>query len=86
MKNDNSRQYTIRQVPAEVDRVLRRKARKEGRSLNEVAVEALKTGAGLMDPGIEFHDLDWIAGTWIEDPKFDEVLRAQDRVDRKLWQ
>lgn len=36
-----SMQYTIRKVPSLVDVALRRRAREQGRSLNEVVVEAL---------------------------------------------
>ncbi len=34
-------QYTVRKVPAALDKAIRGKARAEGKSLNEVAVEAL---------------------------------------------
>jgi len=34
-------QYTIRQVPKEVDRALRARARTSGKSLNETAVAVL---------------------------------------------
>lgn len=37
-------QYTIRGIPRSVDRALRERARRENRSLNEVAVEALAEG------------------------------------------
>ena len=30
-------------------------------------------------------DLGDIAGTWVEDPAFDDVMRDQDRVDPDLW-
>lgn len=38
-------QYTIRNVPDLLDAMLRRSAREQGKSLNEVAIEALVRGA-----------------------------------------
>ena len=79
------KQYTIRNVPAPVDRELRRLARKSGRSINDLAVEALTRGTGLAGEPILHHDLDWLGGTWIEDPAFDEALEAQHQVDKETW-
>ena len=42
-------QYTIRNVPESLDAALRQSARQKGKSLNEVAVEALARGAGLTE-------------------------------------
>jgi hypothetical protein len=30
-------------------------------------------------------DLSDIAGTWVEDPEFDEVMKAQRQIDPELW-
>ena len=40
-------QYTIRNVPKALDATLRRSARKQGKSLNEVVIEALVRGAAV---------------------------------------
>ena len=79
-------QYTIRQIPNQVDEALRQKAKNEGRSLNEVAIEAITLGAGLAEKRPQFHDLDPLIGSWKKDPKFDEAIRVQDQVDPHLWQ
>jgi hypothetical protein len=79
-------QYTVRGVPAHVDRALRRKAQEERKSLNEVLREALSTeaeGTGL--PGRVYADLDSLAGSWVDVPGFDEAIQAQDRIDETLW-
>ncbi len=85
MKGDEKRQYTIRSVPPAVDRALRAQAKRRNKSLNEVAVDALRRGVGLEGPEILFDDLDDLPGTWQEDPDFDSALKRQDVVDRKLW-
>ena len=77
-------QYTIRKVPAAVDAVLREKARRQQRSLNEVALDALRSGAGV-EAQTRYHDLDGIFGSWIEDRAVDEALKDQRRIDENLW-
>lgn len=76
--------YTIRHVPAGVDRALRQWARREGKSLNEVVVDALEREAGVTEESVRRRDLTGIAGSWAEDPEIDEALRAQDRIDENL--
>jgi hypothetical protein len=79
-------QYTVRNIPQPVDRALRRKAREEGKSLNEVLRDALIREAAVVEPSTRIHtDLDPLAGTWVDDPGFDEAIRAQDQVDESLW-
>lgn len=85
MKSNASIQYTLRQVPARIDRSLRQKSRQAGLSLNEAAIDALSKGLGLEDERPQFHDLDTIAGTWVEDAGFDAAIAAQDQVDPRLW-
>jgi hypothetical protein len=78
-------QYTVRSVPERIDRVLRQKARQERKSLNQVALEALAAGTGVAGTAVEYHDLDALAGIWIEDQGFDEALAALDQIDYGLW-
>ncbi len=78
-------QYTIRKVPNLVDAALRRRAREQGRSLNEVAVEALARGAGVDGERCRQRDLKDIAGTWRKDRAFERALAAQDTVDEEMW-
>ncbi|MCP4245424.1 MAG: hypothetical protein GY778_00090 [bacterium] len=85
MAQNGKQQYTIRSVPATVDSALREQARREGKSLNQVAVEALRRGVGLSAAEATFDDLDDLVGTWQDDPDFDAALKRQDTVDRKLW-
>lgn len=78
-------QYTIRNVPKSLDAALRRRAQEQGKSLNEVAIEALARGAGFSKEREPQRDLGDIAGTWRSDPAFDRALAAQDAVDKELW-
>lgn len=78
-------QYTIRNVPDYLDATLRDFARREGKSLNEVAVAALVRGAGLVERNSIKRDLSDIAGTWQEDPAFDSAIAEQQKVDEAIW-
>jgi hypothetical protein len=85
MSKKHNIQYTLRGIPQKVDEALRRKARQEGVSLNQAAVEAIAHGLGVPQEKPVYHDLDDLAGTWIEDPAFDEAIREIDSVDPDLW-
>jgi hypothetical protein len=78
-------QYTLRKIPREVDRALRQKAKKEGKSLNQVAVEALARGASVEQVRPKFHNLDFAIGTWVEDPEFDKIIEEQRQIDPEMW-
>jgi hypothetical protein len=83
-------QYTVRNVPAHIDRALRRLAESRGVSLNRLLLQALEAAGGGGDiegPGrkLLFDDLDALAGTWIEDSAFNEAVSAQRKIDPDLW-
>lgn len=78
-------QYTIRNIPETLDEALRRIAREGGKSLNEVAIESLARGAGVVVQSGPQRDLGDIAGTWHNDAAFDEALAAQDTIDEGMW-
>jgi hypothetical protein len=68
-----------------LDQALRRAAREQDKSLNEVAIEALARGAGVTEERGRQRDLGDIAGTWRKDPSFDKALAAQDTIDEEMW-
>lgn len=78
-------QYTVRGIPEVVDKAIRERAREEGKSLNEVTVEALADGLGLGEESIVRRDLSDIVGTWKREVSVDAALAAQDIVDEALW-
>lgn len=78
-------QYTLRNVPAFLDRILRRLARERGTSLNAVALDALARGAGATEERVARRNLRDLAGTWENDPEFEAAIREQDAVDERLW-
>jgi hypothetical protein len=78
-------QYTIRSVPKALDAMLRDRARKEGKSLNEMVLQALARAMGFSKEPVRQRDLSRMAGTWVEDPEFDRAVEDQDRIDEELW-
>ena len=79
-------QYTIRNIPENLDDALRSAARERGKSLNEIAIETLTRGAGITQHRNRRRDVGDIAGTWRKDAAFDRALAAQDTVDEEMWQ
>ncbi len=78
-------QYTIRGVPREVDRELRRRAHERKVSLNQLLVEELTHATGAQ-PKKKYRSIMSLVGTWKEDPEFDRILEEQRKIDEDLWQ
>jgi hypothetical protein len=74
--------YTIRGIPAEVDRALRVKAAQRKQSLNRVVVDELTRALIGKPVKADFTDL---VGQWEPDPAFDEVIASQRRIDPGKW-
>jgi len=77
---------TIRNLDPDVDKALRDKARREGKSMNAVVIETLRAGL-LPERKRRFHDLDALAGSWSADEAdcFDRHIEAFSSVDEELW-
>ena len=75
-------QYTIRGIPAEVDRALRQNAARRKQSLNRVILEELAQAAIGGGRRVDFSD---VVGQWTPDPAFDEILAAQRQIDWDRW-
>ncbi|HUT76425.1 MAG TPA: hypothetical protein VM285_02000 [Polyangia bacterium] len=80
-----SRQYTIRGIPAKLDGMVREQAQRYDKSLNAALVDALARGLGAGEEPVVSHDMDDLAGTWVEDEEFDLALAAFESVDEGLW-
>jgi hypothetical protein len=78
-------QYTMRGIPPALDAAIRQRARREGKSLNEVAVSALAQGLGFDRERVVRRDVGDIVGTWKRDARVEAALAAQDQVDESLW-
>lgn len=81
-KQANLIQYTIRGIPPEVDRALRRKAAQRKCSLNQVILDELTEAALSSQKRADFSDL---VGKWTPDPAFDAIIAAQQQIDPDQW-
>ena len=70
--------YILRGISPALDAALRERARAAGKSLNEVAIDALTEGTGLTGAPVKRRDLRDIAGTWKPDRAFEAAIAAQD--------
>jgi hypothetical protein len=75
-------QYTIRGVPADVDRALRKKAAQLKLSLNQLVVDELTRATVGHARKADFSEF---VGQWTPDPAFDEIIAAQRQIDWDKW-
>lgn len=85
---DEVKAITLRNLPPEVAKVVKQKARKERLSLNRAIIRLLEQATGGSGSPREIHhDLDHLAGRWSEQEyrDFVEALRDQRRIDPEMW-
>ncbi len=85
MKKRHLKQYTLRNIPQEVDRVLKRKSQETGKSFNQVAIDALTEGTQVRVRSRR--DLSDIAGTLLpeEARKLEAEIKRQHQIDPDMW-
>ena len=77
-------QYTIRNIPPALDKALKERAKRLGKSLNQVALEALAQSVGAP---VRKRDLRSMPGAWSkrESAAFDRFLDEHRSIDPELW-
>jgi hypothetical protein len=81
---------TVRNLPPELARVIRQKAKREKISLNRVVIDLLEDATGLgrrAKPEVLHHDLDDLAGNWSQE-EYDEIIEAvkeQRQIEPEMW-
>jgi len=81
---------TIRGVEPEVADKLKLAAAKQGKSINQLALEIVKEGLGLKKEkkfSREYDDLDYLFGSWSDDEfrKIHTKIDQERQVDQELW-
>jgi hypothetical protein len=81
---------TLRNIPPELARLIRRKASERRTSINKAVIALLEESAGTR--GKEkvqplHHDLDALAGSWTKEEavEFGKALGFQRAIDPELW-
>lgn len=80
---------TLRNLPPELARVIRRKAQEKGTSLTRVVIGLLEESTGIRrgKAAVAHRDLDELAGSWSKEEAsaFDKALARQRAIDPDLW-
>ena len=81
---------TLRNLPAEVARLVQRRAREKRTSLNKEIIELLEERSGTVRKRsrVLYDDLDHLAGSWTreEAAAFEQVLKEQRTIDPDVWE
>jgi hypothetical protein len=77
-------QYTLRNIPPELDRAIKARAKSLGKSVNQVALEVLARGLG---QPVRHRNLRNMPGEWSqrEAAEFDRFLLEHRQIDPELW-
>lgn len=82
---------TLRNVPPDLAKLIRKKAREKGMSINKAVISLLEESTGISNKKngekTLHHDLDKLAGSWTEQEAraFEEALASQRTIYPDLW-
>jgi len=79
-------QYTIRNVPPAVDKVIRKRAAQSGKSFNHTVVELLTLQTFGSPTPLPDDNFDWLFNADTLDTAFDQAQEDIASIDEKLWQ
>ena len=78
-------QYTIRNIPEPVDRVIRKRSKQSGRSFNQTVVDLLSLQTFGTTEIAKDDNFDFLYNKNTLDDSFDEAIKDISKVDKKLW-
>jgi hypothetical protein len=85
------KQITLRGIPVEIERMIKREAERKGLSLNKAFISLLEKSTSTKGKAQKskslHHDLDHLCGTWTEREaeEFTKNVELQRRIDENLW-
>lgn len=85
------KQITLRGIPNEIERMIKKEAETKGLSLNKAFISLLEKTAGTKGKVKKrkslHHDLDHLCGVWTkrEAEEFAKTVRFQRTIDEGLW-
>jgi hypothetical protein len=85
------KQITLRGIPVEIEKMIKREAERKGLSLNKAFISVLEKATGTKEKVQKekalHHDLDHLCGIWTkrEVDEFAENLEFQRTIDEDLW-
>lgn len=78
-------QYTIRNIPPDVDRALRLRAKKKSQSFNKTVVEALRQAATGTTASQTKSEFDWLYGSGGIGESEHKAFKNQRVIDTETW-
>jgi len=78
-------QYTIRNIPVPVDKVIRKRSKQSGQSFNQTVVDLLSLQTFGTTEIADDNNFDWLYNKNTLDDSFDEAIKDISQVDKKLW-
>ena len=84
------KQITLRGIPVEIERMIRKEAERKGVSLNKAFISLLEKTTGTKEKAKKkflHRDLDRLCGIWTkrEAEEFTKNVEFQKRIDEDLW-
>jgi hypothetical protein len=81
-------QLTLREIPPELEREIRRTARMRGLSINRTVKALLAEALGILPTSEKRRDLSALSGTWsdAEAAAFESATEFFGRIDDEVWE
>ncbi len=82
---------TLRNLPPELAKIVRKKAEQKGMSINKAVISLLEESTGTSrkkrEKKVLYHDLDTLAGLWTKEEalEFEKAVAAQRTIEPDLW-
>ena len=78
-------QYTIRNIPEPVDRVIKKRSKQYGRSFNQTVIDLLSLQTFGTTELQEDDNFDFLFNKNTLDNSFDEAIKDISKVDKNIW-
>ena len=85
------KQITLRGIPVEIERMIKKEAERKGLSLNKAFISLVEKATGTKEKMQKrksmHHDLDHLCGIWTkrDAEEFNQNLEYQRTIDEGLW-
>lgn len=85
------KQITLRSIPDEIEKAVKKEAKAKGLSLNKAFLSLLGSASGVSSREKKketlHRDLDYLSGVWTKDDlrRFNTALEFQRKIDERLW-
>lgn len=79
---------TLRQIPENVDALIRQLSKEQEKSINKTIIELLEKALGVSRDSNKKRNLSQLAGTWSEGEleEFKKNTTQFDKIDREIWE